>query len=277
TPATVLRSSGRGMSASRERLGLRRILVVSQVALSLILLIGALLFVRSLQNIMSVSAGFRQEGILIANVDFGALKVASEQRSSYRNDILDHVKTIPGIISAADANIIPLSGSGWNNEAFIEGTDPVKSGVPMFNRITPGYFKTMGTPMIAGRDFNDHDTLGSQLVAIVNETFVKKLLDGANPMGRRFRVQNSPGEPDSVYEIVGLVKDTKYYSLREDFRPTAFLPASQDKEPYQGLQILVESNLPTESLTSSIKQTITTINPQINIDFTVFKTQIKNG
>ncbi|HZS47069.1 MAG TPA: ABC transporter permease [Blastocatellia bacterium] len=276
-PAVVLRSSGRGMTASRERLGLRRILVISQVALSLILLVSALLFVRSLQNILQVNAGFRQDGILVANLDFTSLRLAPDRRMSFGNDVLERVKTVPGVMSAASANIIPLSGSGWNEEAFIDGTEPVKRGVPMFNRVTPGFFKTIGTPFVAGRDFDDHDTVNSPAVAIVNETFVKNLLDGANPIGRRFRVQNSPGEPDSVYEIVGLVKDTKYYNLREDFRPTAFLASSQDKEPDQGLQIMIESNLPTENLTASIKQTIAAVNPQISLDFTVFKTQINDG
>ena len=223
SPASVLRSSGRGMTASRERFGLRRILVASQVALSMILLIGALLFVRTLQNIMNVNAGFKQDGILVADVGFASLKIAKERRLDYKKDLLEHMRAIPGVISAADVNILPLSGSGWNEEAFIDGTDPVKKGVPMFDRITPDYFRTLGTPIIAGRDFEAHDNLSSQAVAIVNETFAQKLLDGKNPIGRRFRVQNEPGTPDSVYEIVGLVKDTKYYNLREAFKPTAFL------------------------------------------------------
>src|SRR5262245_23344854 len=132
-------------------------LVISQVALSLILLVGALLFMRSLQKIMSVNPGFKQDGITIANINFSKLKLPKDRRQAYKRELLDRVRAIPGVISAADAAIVPMSGSGWNDFVQILGTEPQRKGVPMFNQITPGFFKKVGAPLVNGRCFDDND------------------------------------------------------------------------------------------------------------------------
>src|SRR6185295_19732133 len=111
-------------------------------------------------------------------------------------------------------------------------------------RITPGYFATLGISMIGGRDFNDHDAPQSPKVAIVNEMFGRKFLNGANPLGKTFRLEEGKGEPEPTYEIVGVVKDTKYYDLRESNRPLAFFPQSQNSKPSADAQIHTRSNLP---------------------------------
>jgi len=277
TPGAVLKAAGRGLTASRERFGLRRMLVVSQVALSLILLVGSLLFARSLQKIMSVNPGFKQDGIMIADLDFSKLKLLKDRRLTYKRDLLDRVRAIPGVDSAADAFIVPMSGSGWNDSVEILGSDPIKKGIPMFNQVTPDFFKTLGATMVAGRDFNDHDTLTAPKVAIVNETFARQLLDGHDPIGKRFQVETPPGEPALIYEIIGLVRDTKYYNLREDFKPTAFVAASQAKDQYEGAQFIISSSLAANGLTAAVRQTILEASPEINLDFRIFKTQIRDG
>jgi putative ABC transport system permease protein len=277
TPGAVLKACSRGLTASRERFGLRRILVVSQVALSLILLVGALLFVRSLQKIMSVDPGFKQDGVTIVDLDLSKLKLPKDRRLAYKRDLLDRVRAIPGVDSAADAMIVPMSGSGWNDSVEILGSDPIKKGVPMFNQVTPDFVKTLGATMIAGRDFNDHDTLNSPKVAIVNETFARQLLDGRDPIGKRFQVETPPGEPALIYEIIGLVRDTKYYNLREDFKPTAFVAASQAKDQYEGSQFVISSSLPAGGLTAAVKRMILEASPEISLDFHIFKTQIRDG
>jgi predicted permease len=277
TPGAVLKAGGRGLTANRERFGMRRILVVSQVALSLILLVGALLFVRSLQKVMSVNPGFKQDGITIVEIDLSKLNLPKDRRLAYRRELLDRVRAIPGVDSAADAMIVPMSGSGWNDSVEILGSEPIRRGVPMFNQITPDFFKTLGALLVAGRDFNDHDTLTSPKVAIVNETFARQLLDGSDPIGKRFQVETPPGEPALIYEIIGLVRDTKYYNLREDFKPTAFVAASQAKEHYEGAQFLISSDLPASGLTTAVKRTILEASPEINLDFHIFKTQIRDG
>jgi putative ABC transport system permease protein len=277
TPIAVLKAGSRGMTASRERFGLRRMLVVSQVALSLILLIGAFLFVRSLQKIMSVDPGFKQNGVTIAAIDFSKLKLLKNRRQIYKRELLDQIRAIPGINSAADAVIVPMSGSGWNNSVHSLGSEPARNGVSWLNRVTPDFFKTMGTPLVAGRDFNDHDTLTSPGVAIVNESFVRQFLDNANPIGKRFQIETPPDEPKWVCEIIGLVRDSKYYNLREDFKPTAYFAASQEGSPNEYAHFLISSTLSASEVTSVVKRTISEASPQINIDFSVLKTQILDG
>jgi len=277
TVGSVLKDAGRGMTASRERFGLRRILVVAQVALSLTLLVGALLFVRSLQNLMGVNAGFKQEGLVITDIDMTDLKLPKERRLDYKRDLLERVRAIPGVTSAAETSIVPLSGNGWNDSVEMLNTEPAKKGVPWFSRITPDFFKTMGGRILAGRDFDSRDTVQSQKVAIVNETFARQLVDGGSPLGKRFQVEVGPGDPELVYEIVGLVNDTKYQDLREEFKPIAFVAASQDSTPDTGAQFVIASDLPTVAVTSAVKQVMSDANPKISLDFHVFKTMIVDG
>ena len=275
-PASVMKASGRGLTAGRERFGLRRVLVVSQLAISLVLLFGALLFVRSLRNLVTVDAGFRQAGILIANLDLSRLKVAVEQRQMFKRELLGRITAIPGVDSAADTSIVPVSGNGWNNDVLIDGSEQRK-GLSNFSRISPGYFKTMGTPLLAGRDFDDHDTATSQKVAIVNETFGRKLLKGGNAVGARFRIEEYVGKPAPMYQIVGLVKDTIYRDLREEPEPIVFVAALQDDRPDQYPQFLIRSNLALGALLGAVKQALGDVNPDIVVDFRVLKTQIRES
>ncbi len=275
-PSEVLKSNGRGLTTGRERFSLRRALVVSQVAISLVLLVGALLFVRSLRNLLTLDAGFRQDGILITDLDLTRLKLAVERRQTYKWEVLGRIRAIPGVLSAADTTIVPVSGNGWNNNVLIDGTEKSKV-TPNFSRISPGYFKTLGTLLVAGRDFDDRDTATSPKVAIVNESFVRKLLNGANPIGRRFQIDEYVGRPRHMYEIVGFVKDTKYGDLREEFKPIVFVAAAQDDRPDQFAQFLIRSDLPLAGLLSDVKRTIGQASPEINLEFHVFKSQIRES
>ena len=277
TPQAVMRASGRGLTVNRERFGLRRVLVVTQIALSLVLLVGALLFTRSLGNLLAVDAGFQQDGIMITTVGFRRLNLPVERRQPFRSELVERLRTIPGIDSAAEAAIVPLSGSGWGNSAWVDGADSRQQKDSSFNRVSPDYFKTLGTPLLAGRDFNNGDTVSSVKVAIVNESFARQLGMGANPVGRRFWVEATPNTPEILYEIVGLVKDTKYYELREDFAPIGYFPTSQDSSPGETSRILIRSNLPITELASSIKRMMAEINPEIDLTFQVFKTQIRDS
>ncbi len=274
SPASAMRASGRGLTANRERFGLRRILVVTQVALSLVLLVGALLFVGSLRNLMGVDAGFRQDGILVTNLGFDRLKIPANRRVEYRRQLVDKIRAIPGVASAAKTNIVPLSGSGWNQTIYIDGK---KKGGSQLNRITPGYFSVLGTPLVAGRDFDDHDVVNGVQVAIVNEAFAKKYYDGANPVGKLFSFEGDKGETPPVFEVVGLVKNTKYYELREDFKPIAFFPDSQDKGPNQYANIVIRADIPLSALITGVKRSIAEMSPDIDINFRPFKTQILDG
>jgi predicted permease len=235
SPAIVMRGGGRSVTAGKERFSLRRILVTTQVALSLVLLVGALLFARSLRGLMSTEMGFQPEGILTIGLDYSNARYPMDRRLPLDRELCDRLATLPGVLSAAQVWFTPVSGSGWNDDIGPDGTPAAASGKEAnFNRVGPGYFHTMGTRLVTGREFNDHDTLGAPNVAIVNEIFAKKFFAGANPVGRTFRLEAPAGEPEPLYQIVGLVKNTKYYQLREDFVPIGFVPIAQDDKPGSG-------------------------------------------
>ena len=152
-PAAVIRSGGRSMTAGPERFSLRRILVATQVAFSLVLLVGALLFARSLRNLTTTEAGFKAEGILTVSTDFSRAQIPVERRQEMFRDLYTRLSTLPGVVSAAQIWFTPVSGSGWNNDIGPDNTAAAASGKQsMFNRASPGYFRTMGTQLIAGRD-----------------------------------------------------------------------------------------------------------------------------
>ncbi len=276
-PGAAMKASGRGLTADRERFGLRRVLVISQVALSLVLLIGALLFVGSLRNLLTLDAGFRQDGLLIAGTDISRLNYPAARRGVFYRELLDRLRATPGVDGAASVNIVPISGSGWNDTIEIPGESTHDRMVPLFNRVSAGYFQTMGTPLLAGRDFNDQDTPSSPEVAIVNQEFSKKFLGGKNPIGREVRMLVGPGDPQHVYQIVGLLRNSKYWSLRDDFKPTVFVAASQNKEPGTGISFILRSGLPTGALLQAVKKTILAQNADTSVQFQVFKRQVQES
>jgi len=272
-PATLLQSGSRGSTGGRERFSLRRILVVSQVALSVVLLMGALLFVRSLRNLTTLNVGFQQSGILITSVDFDRLHLPEERYTEYKRDLVKRVWAMPGVESAASAMLVPFGGSSWNDNVLTEGSD-TDAGVAWINYLGPGYFQTIGTPLLAGRDFDDRDTATSVKIAIVNQAFARKILKGADPLGKTFRIHEAPGKPRPLYEIVGVTGDNKFQDMHEEFLPFMYFPATQQEKPSPDDQILIRSSLPLSTLMASMKQTIGDVNSGIDLDFRIFKTRI---
>ena len=275
-PAALLQSGSRGMTGGRKRLGLRRILVVSQVGLSVVLLMGALLFARSLRNLTTLNIGFQQNGVLVTSVDFKRLHLPEASYVEYKRQLGKSVQAIPGVESAANAIMVPFGGETWNNDVILEGSDQ-DAGVAWENFLGPGYFQTLGTPLLAGRDFDDRDTANSPKVAIVNQAFVRKILKGADPIGKRFRIHEAPGKPRPFYEIVGVTGDNKFQDIHEEYLPFMYFPAPQQEKPGPDDQIIIRSSLPLGGLMASIKQAMNAVNPGIDLEFKVFKTQVHNS
>jgi predicted permease len=280
-PGVAMKAGSRGSTDTRERFGLRRALVVLQVAVSLVLVVGALLFVRSLRNLMTLDAGFSQDGILVANLDLRRTGIANQQLPALFEDITDRLGRLPGVQSAAQAFIVPVSGSGWNNNIVIGGKRyTARAEIVNFNSVSPGFFRTMGTPILTGRDFDNRtDTPTSTKVVIVNESFVGKFFPRENPIGRTFQIDESPGTPQPLFQIVGVVKDTKYSNLREPFGPIGFFAASQadpaDISP--GLQVVLRSNAPLTTITPQISALVTQVNPSIILQFQTMQTQVRDS
>jgi putative ABC transport system permease protein len=277
SPSIVLKESGRGTTEGGSRFGLRRILVVSQIALSLTLLVGALLFARSLGKLAAVDAGFQREGILLTDIDFTPLNLPAERRISFAKELLDRIQAIPGVDSAATASTIPLSGNMEIHDILPGVSGSASENSPSaFDRVSPGFFRTLQTPLIAGRDFDEHDVAGSPLVAIVNETFARKIVKSGNPVGALLRVRRM-SKISGPYQIVGLVKDTKYSDLREDPLEIIYTPNAQNDRPGTDEQILVRSRLPLASLISDIKSMANDVNPDMDVSFDVYHRMIEEG
>jgi predicted permease len=275
--ASALKSSSRSITAGRERHLLRRALVVTQVALSMVLLVSALLFSRTLQNLMTLNAGLRPEGVVEVGVDVSRLNTTAERRTVIYRDLLQDIRSIPGVEAASSSGIVPVSGQGWNDR--IQILDGRKAGDVLTNfvSVNSGYFQTMGTALVAGRDFNDDDRPSDRKVAIVNEEFCAEFLKGKNPIGTRFEILPSPGKAPDVFEIVGITKDAKYLSLRDDFSPTVFLSFGQDPEPGAGTYFLVRSNLPLAGLREDLRRTIAKQSPAIIVQFKSFAAQVQES
>ena len=275
-PAAVIRSSGRGLTAGREKFSLRRLLVVAQVAMSLVLLAGALLFVRSLQRLLAVDPGFRPEGIVAVSVDYRAAHFPKDRILDVQRRTVEKVAERTGAISAAQVDMTPVGGGGWDQNAWEPGYGGPKLDV-LFNRTGPGYFRTMGTAFVSGRDFDERDTLSSTKVAIVNEEFARKIFQGKNPIGRTFKREEFGNTPDSQFLVVGLVRNTKYYELREDFQPIAFVPESQNEQPGPGVNIVVRTNAPLGEFYRKAEAAVAEIHPEAGVNFTVLTKQIQQS
>jgi putative ABC transport system permease protein len=280
-PGVAMKAGSRTSSAGRERFGLRRALVVTQVSLSLVLMAGALLFSRSLRNLLTVDAGFRQTGILVAGLDYSRLRLPPERRLAFQQELIERLQAVPGVKAVATTDIVPISGDSWSNNVWMDadrgGDDPAHRPEVLFNRVSPDFFKTMQIPLLAGRTIGSGDSASAPRVAIVNEAFARLLTNGASPVGRRFWRQRTPREPQTLYEIVGLVRNTKYVNLREEFRPIAFLASGQDPHPDLQGQFLLRSDLPFSNLTAAVKGAISGVSPDIVVDFDTLRTMIEGS
>ncbi|HEV3201761.1 MAG TPA: ABC transporter permease [Bryobacteraceae bacterium] len=274
-PASAMRAGGRGLTAGRERFGVRRVLVVAQVSLSLVLLVGALLFVRSLQKLLAVDAGFRAEGVAVVDLDLRPAHYAKDRLPEVYRETLARLRATPGVVSAAQVLLTPMSGGGWDENTWADGSTG-KHTDSFFNRVSPNYFKTMGTPLVSGRDFDDRDTRGTAKIAIVNEAFARTIFGGGNPLGRSFRTQGPAGKPDPIYEVVGMVRNTKYYEVREDFLPIAFFPMSQEDDPGTGSTFVLRASASSEVM-RSVKSTVAQMHPGIGIGYHRLAGQIQGS
>ncbi len=275
-PADMLRSGGRGLTTGRARFSLRRMLVVSQIAISLVLLVSALLFSATLRNLLTVDTGIQSERLLVTRVGFRRLQVPAERVLSYRRDLVDRLRAVPGVESATEVGAVPLTGSGRGNNVWVDGSRREPQGSTI-SSVARGYFATIGTSILAGRDFTDQDTASTPKVAIVNEVFARLLFDGANPIGRRIWIEATPSEPETSYEVVGLSRDTKFWDLREAYPPVLFICRTQDAKPGPTATIILRTSVPPASLTDSVRRALTEINPQLAFSMQTVRENIRES
>ena len=277
SPASTLRAGSRGLTMSRERFGLRRLLVVTQVALSLVLLLGALLFSRTLYNLLSIDTGFDQQ-VLVVLLSHKSLEGDVDRGRAMRDDIRARLAAIPSVDKVAQADFVPLEGSFWNEMAMVDTpSGPGDKVLTNFTRVGEGYFETMQVPIVRGRDFNNGDARQAPQVAIVNEMFVRKTLGSADPIGRVIRLETPPGEPAETWEIVGVSRDAKHTDLREDFEPLVILPAAQATRAEDWARFVIKPRGDIDAVVPAAVRKIAEVNPLIDIDFAVLSETIRSG
>ncbi|HEV2396230.1 MAG TPA: ABC transporter permease [Candidatus Sulfotelmatobacter sp.] len=213
----------------RSRAG--SLLAISQVALSLLLLVGAGLFVRTLQNLANQNLGFNQHDLLLFAVDPAKEGYKGQALIDFYERLLRHLQVLPGVRSATASEEPLLSGMQDSWDVSIEGLKS-KPGQIEWNNVGPSFFETMGIPLLAGRGIQWQDTASSLKAVVVNDAFARQFLDGRSPIGYKITFKNflSKG-PDFSYEIVGMVRDAKYASLRRAPQPTVYAPFSQAPFP----------------------------------------------
>jgi putative ABC transport system permease protein len=275
-PQSAMKANARGVIEG-SKFGLGKALVVAQVALSLLLVVGAGLMLTTFFKLETIDPGFERQHVLLVSVDLRNGHYPKERVSAVFQEMLDHVRALPGVRSASHSAITPISGWRWTQNLQIEGyTSKSREDTSVFlNSVTSGYFETLGTAFVAGRDFNTRDTLHSPQVAIVNQTMVKKFFAGQNPIGRRFRIENGTKLGDSV-EIVGVVKDAKYHTLRDEIPPTAYLAVSQAPFLFQeteNFELRVAAASPT-AMIPGVKSAIAEVNPDVSLQFTTLSNQV---
>jgi predicted permease len=226
-----LKEGGRTSTAGSSRHRLRNMLVVSQVAVSLLVLICAGLFVQSSKRAEKMDVGFRTDNLLMLSMDVGMQGYGQVRAKQFYRQLVDGVKMLPGVRSAATAKDTPLGYNNHSEEIVLEGRAPTADNdraSSFFNVVGTDYFQTMGTSMLGGRDFTEKDDESAPPVALINETMARRYWPGNNSfaesLGKRFRV----GHDGSLVQIIGVVRDGKYLFLGEDPRSFFYLPLAQN-------------------------------------------------
>ena len=244
--------------------GMRKALVTSQVTLSLLLLIGAGLFLRTLSNLRDLGPGFSPERLISFKMDPSLNGYSDERTKHFYRELGDNLASIPGVQSIGLASVRILEGNEWDSSMTVEGyaARPDQNPEPYMNSIGPNYFATLGVPILSGRDFTikDVDRIkhGPEpddwvpTKIMINESFAKKYFSGRNPIGLHAGFGSDPGTKTDM-EIIGVVRDTKYTSLRDEIPPQAFVPYLADRHA-GGMTVYIRTDLDGNQIMAAIRQ-----------------------
>lgn len=264
---TSLKEGGRSASESAGARRLRSFLVVSEVALAMMLLIGAGLLIRSFMRLQQVRPGFNAEQVLTMQVPLPRAKYTENPKVlSFYERLLERVSALPGIRSAAIVSSLPPNGLQVSDTFNVEGVlsaDDANSPMGSILFSTPGYFKTLGVPVQQGRDFTVRDNSTSPRVVIINETLARKYFPNGNSIGKRFKEGGSDRTSNPWMEIVGVVGDVKYEGLDIPTAPAYYIPFQQN--PIRGMNLVVSTSLAPSAATAAIRAEVRNIDPEIPV------------
>jgi putative ABC transport system permease protein len=255
-----LKDSGRGITPGRGRLG--GLLVVSEAAIAVVLLVGAGLLMRSFAHLLSIDMGFRPERVLTVQVPLSSKKYNDRAKVAFYEQALERVRALPGARSAAGAEVLPIEGKGANIEFAVEGRPWSGSGAFVGTRIvTPGYFETMGIPLLKGRGLDIQDDSKAPDVAVINETMASTCWPGEDPIGGRFRLNPRGNSP--WITVIGVVHDVKHFGLDGKKWPEAYYPQRQTGWP--SMRLVVRTAADPIALLPAIRDVIRGIDPAVPV------------
>jgi predicted permease len=256
--ASVLKRSGAATSA--PHLGAWRILMAAQIGISLPLLVGAALFLRTVYNLGQVDLGFNPERLLLFRLDPSLHAYDADRVERLYGQVLQKLSAIPGVTSATVTDIVLLSRLQNNWTFLVPGSEPKNV---KFARIGPAYFETLGIPVLAGRSIGIQDHSRAPRVAVLNETAARTLFGSGSPVGQRLTMQS---DQPADFEIVGVVKDSRYTSPRDPMPPTVYLPYAQTTLGRLGpMNVLVRSSAALSSMSAGITAAVAEVDPNLPV------------
>ena len=271
SPHEAVKQQGRGPSGERHT-RFRQALIVLQVALSVVLVVTASLFARTFLSLAGRDVGFDRAPVLLASV---TVRQPMAQRMPIFERLREAAAAVPGVSDAAISFTTPIGRAGWNTVIVVPGS-PLdrRQRLSWINVVSPGWFKTYGIALAGGRDFEDRDRQGAPPVAIVNRAFARKYLKGGTPIGQRF-TEEGPSETGNTLEVVGLVDDTVYRSLRSDMEPIIFRPTGQWDDPGATVMLGMRSaGAPPLSLTRSVSEALGRADSRVSMTFSTLASQV---
>ena len=263
--ALTLKDQAGSVSSNRSHVRLRKALVVSQVALSLLMLIASALFTRSLHNLKAVDLGFLPDRLLSFTLDPSLSGYTSTRNRRFAEELQTHLGTVPGVRSAAIGLMQIITGDQNLYSISIEGYQPGpdEDMTPWFDFVSPGYFQTLAIPLIAGRDFTPRDRTGAPRVAIVNQVFARAYFKDANPIGQRFGLGGR--SKGNEIEIVGVVRPSKYSRVDEKSNRVVYLCNAQDEGP-SSLTAYVRATGDPKLLFNAMRREVAALDPTMPVN-----------
>jgi predicted permease len=242
------------------------------------LLAAAGLMLGTFRNLSVLDPGFERDHVLLVRLDARNGHYPVERRVGLYQEILDHLRAIPGARQASSSAVTPVGHIMWNEEIIVDGFVPSSrdDATVFFNRVSEGYFEALRTPFLAGRDFNNGDRVGSKPVAIINQTMAEKFFRGTNPIGAQFRIQDDATLGPAI-EIVAVVKDAKYQKLREQTLPTAYVPLAQEDKPGLSMNFELLATGQPSALVPAVTSAMAEINPEVTLNFTTLEAQVSES
>ncbi len=274
-PHAAMQATGRSVAEGHSRPTLGRALVVGQIALSLVLVLGAGLMLGTFRGLATLDPGFSSEGVLLASVDLRNAGFSEERLPGVKREILGAVRAVPGVRSASASALTPVSGAAWNGRVEVDGYVPTgpHDALVFFNAVSDGFFATLGTPLLAGRDFGRGEAAGSEPVAVINQAMARKFFGGASPLGRRIGLRDGP-DPGRSVRVVGVVGNTKYRTLREESEPLVYLPLEQDAGLGPSLSLELRGHGPPAALVPAVTAAVGGIDRGISLRYATLREQV---